>query len=171
MALVNCQECGKEISEKALMCPHCGFAGGGRLFGYEYRSQTELFGLPLVHVAFGYNFMTGRPRVAKGIIAIGNIALGVVAVGGVAFGGITFGGVAIGLAALGGVAIGVLLALGGLAIGIVAIGGCAIGYYALGGAAIGAHPLGGNEQDPEAVEFFKRLLGSWVEKLAKTGQR
>ncbi|MFB0554998.1 MAG: zinc ribbon domain-containing protein [Phycisphaerae bacterium] len=25
MALVECPECGKEISNKALICPHCGF--------------------------------------------------------------------------------------------------------------------------------------------------
>lgn len=25
MALINCEECGKEISSKAVSCPHCGF--------------------------------------------------------------------------------------------------------------------------------------------------
>lgn len=24
MALINCEECGKEISDKAISCPHCG---------------------------------------------------------------------------------------------------------------------------------------------------
>jgi len=168
MALINCPECGNKVSDKAIVCPHCGVALRGGLFGYEYRSQAELFGLPLVHIAFGLNIMTGRPRVAKGIIAIGNISLGVVAFGGVAFGGITLGGLAIGAVSVGGAAIGVLLALGGLAIGLVAVGGCAIGYYALGGAAFGAHCLGDNVQDPQAVDFFRRFLGDWVEKL---GQR
>jgi len=49
MALVNCPECGKEMSDKALMCPNCGYAAGGGLSAYEYRSKAELFGLPLVH--------------------------------------------------------------------------------------------------------------------------
>ena len=25
MALINCKECGKEISDKATSCPHCGY--------------------------------------------------------------------------------------------------------------------------------------------------
>jgi len=25
MSLVNCKECGKEVSDKAINCPHCGF--------------------------------------------------------------------------------------------------------------------------------------------------
>jgi hypothetical protein len=48
------------------------------MFGFEYRSKRELFGLPLIHVAFGYNPHTGLPRLARGVIAIGNFALGVV---------------------------------------------------------------------------------------------
>lgn len=28
MALINCEECGKEVSSKALACPHCGFKLG-----------------------------------------------------------------------------------------------------------------------------------------------
>jgi hypothetical protein len=165
MALVECPECGKEKSNKALMCPHCGFMMGGRLFGYEYRSRIEIFRLPLVHIALGYNIsaLTGRLRVAKGIIAIGNVAVGVVAIGGLSIGVVSLGALALGLAAFGGVAIGLLLAVGGLAVGLVAIGGCAFGYYAFGGGAWGVHRFGGNAQDPEAIEFFKRYLGSWVE--------
>ena len=25
MALINCKECGKEVSDKAINCPHCGY--------------------------------------------------------------------------------------------------------------------------------------------------
>lgn len=170
MALINCPECDKQISDKALMCPNCGYSAGNRglpFYTYEYRSERELFGLPLVHIVCGpgCNPLTGRPRVAKGIIAIGNIAVGGVAIGGLSLGIVSLGGLALGVAALGGLALGLLLALGGMAIGYVAIGGGALGYYALGGGAWGAHPLGGNVQDPEAIEFFKRFLGSWVENL------
>src|SRR4029079_2665213 len=56
-------------------------------FGFEYRSRATLFGLPLLHVASGPDPATGRRRVAKGIIALGDIACGVVAIGGVACGG------------------------------------------------------------------------------------
>jgi hypothetical protein len=165
MALVNCPECGKQISSKAFACPHCGHVRSTAL-GYEYRSQATLGGLPLVHVAMGLDPATGRKRIAKGIIAIGDVAVGVLALGGVAFGGIAVGGCAIGLLALGGGAIGLLLALGGGAIGYIALGGGAIGYYALGGGAFGPHALsGGNWQDPEAIAFFKRWLGSWVEQM------
>ncbi|HUT01760.1 MAG TPA: hypothetical protein VM031_04860 [Phycisphaerae bacterium] len=164
---MSCPECGGQVSEKALMCPHCGMLMGKGLLGGEYRSSTKLFGLPLVHVVWGYGLdpLTGRFRVAKGIVAIGNVAVGVVAIGGVAVGGIALGGLALGLAALGGCAIGVLLALGGMAVGLVAIGGGALGYYALGGAAWGVHSLGGNVQDGEAASFFRRYLGAWVDRL------
>lgn len=137
MALVDCPECGNEISDRAVMCPKCGFGTGVPAvpyLGYEYRSEASLFGLPLVHIASGYDPSTGRPRVAKGIIAVGNIA-----VGGLAF--------------------------GGMAVGLVAIGGGAVGYYALGGGAWGPHPLGGNAQDPQAIEFFKRFLGPSIERF------
>jgi hypothetical protein len=161
MAMVRCPECDREISEQAIACPQCGYPLRDP-FGYEYRSEAELFGLPLVHVVSGRGIdpATGRIRVAKGIIAIGPVAVGGLAVGGLSFGVLSLGGMAVGLVALGGVAIGVLLALGGLAIGLVAVGGGAVGYYAFGGGALGVHAVGGNAQDPNAVEFFKKWFGS-----------
>lgn len=171
MTLIECPECENQISDKAVICPKCGLPIAGMPIGYEYRSEATLFGLPLVHIASGFDPVTRRPRIAKGIIAIGNIAVGGLAIGGLSVGVVSFGGLALGLIALGGAAVGLLLALGGLAIGLVAVGGCAIGYYALGGGAFGVHPLGGNAQDPQAIEFFKRYLGSWIEQLQRTGRR
>jgi hypothetical protein len=133
--------------------------------GFEYRSSVELLGLPLIHIAQGFDPLTRRKRVAKGIIAIGDIAVGVVAIGGVSFGGLCLGGVSLGVASLGGVAVGLYIALGGLAVGYAAIGGLAIGYYSLGGLALGPHPIGPGFQDPEAVEFFHRLLGRGAQHL------
>src|SRR5438045_1437214 len=52
------------------------------MFGREYRSRATLFGLPLVHIAFGFDPRTGRKRIARGILAIGDTAVGVVACGG-----------------------------------------------------------------------------------------
>jgi hypothetical protein len=156
MALINCPECNGQVSDQAAMCPHCGYPIRGG-YGYEYRSERQLFGLPLVHIVSGNRIdpVTGKLRVAKGIIAIGPVAIGGLALGGSAIGVVSFGGAALGLIAVGGAAIGVLLALGGMAIGLVAIGGGAIGYYALGGWAIGVHALGGNAQDPNMVEFLR----------------
>jgi hypothetical protein len=159
MTLITCDECGHRISDQAFTCPSCGkphrvcFYGG-----YEYRSQLTLWGLPLVHVATGIDPRTGRKRIARGIIAIGDLAVGVLAIGGLAIGGIAIGGGSVGLLALGGGAIG-LGAIGGIAIGGIALGGGAIGYYAVGGGAWGVHALGGNAHEPEAIEFFRHWLG------------
>jgi hypothetical protein len=176
MSLTACPECRSQISDQAMACPHCGkVLREGRMFGYEYRSNLHFGSLPFLHIAYGLDPFTGRKRVAKGVIAIGDIAVGIVALGGCAFGGITLGGCAIGLISLGGLAIGLGLAIGGLAIGslalgggavgLVALGGGAYGYYALGGGAGGTHVLSAAVRDPQALEFFRHWLGSWVDKL------
>ncbi len=64
--------------------------------GYEFRSRLEILGWPLVHVTKGYDPLTGKPRVSKGVIAIGEIAIGVFALGGLAVGGIAVGGLGLG---------------------------------------------------------------------------
>ncbi len=171
MALIKCTECGERISDRAFMCPHCGVpTGRAGPFGYEYRSEATILGMPLVHVASGLDPATGRKRIARGFIAIGDVAVGVIAFGGVAVGGLAFGGLALGVVALGGLAIGVLLALGGGAVGYIAAGGLAIGYYAFGGAALGAHAFGGNIQDPEAARFLDRFLPGAADFL-RSGRR
>jgi hypothetical protein len=159
MPLIECPDCTSAISDLAVSCPHCGRPLRPLpQYGYEYRSRWTLFGLPLVHIATGVDPVTGLKRVAKGIIAFGDIAIGVLAFGGIALGGITFGGVAVGLLALAGVAIGGV-ALGGTALGVIALGGAALGYYAIGGAAIGAHVLSPIHQDADLLDVFKKWLG------------
>lgn len=161
MALLKCPDCNNDISDKAVICPHCGAAGQGFFRAFEYRSKKMLFGLPLVNIVWGpaFNPVTGRMRIAKGIIAIGGVAVGGLAIGGLAFGVIALGGAAIGLAALGGAALGIILAIGGFAVGFVALGGAAIGYYAVGGGAWGAHALSGNINKTKLLEFFKTHFG------------
>jgi hypothetical protein len=77
----NCRECGHQVSEQAIACPQCGAPYPAREkwdgWGYEYRSKTEILGLPLIHIAFKYR-PNYRPVVAKGIIAIGQFGVGVI---------------------------------------------------------------------------------------------
>lgn len=97
---------------------------------FEYESKAKLFGVPLVHVHVGGRYQT---KVARGIIALGDVAQGVIAIGGVSVGVISIGGVGIGLLSLAGVSLGILAA-GGVAIGGFAVGGVAIGLWeSLGG--------------------------------------
>ena len=48
-------------------------------WGYEYKSPTTLFGLPLLHVSFKYR-PNRVPVVAKGIIAVGQFGCGIVTI-------------------------------------------------------------------------------------------
>jgi hypothetical protein len=131
----------------------------GAEFGLEYRSRASVFGWPLVHVAQGLDPLTGRVRVARGILAIGSVAVGVVALGGVALGGLTFGGVSAGIVAIGGLALGVA-AFGGMAVAVfLAVGGLAVSLmYAVGGAALAPHAVSGGGADPELVDRMARWL-------------
>ena len=93
-----------------------------QLTDFEFRSKEEINGWPLIHINIGTNPETGQPRVAKGVVAIGNIAFGVVSIGVAAFGVVTLAAFGLGL-----------VSLASLAIGIVAIGAVALGYeFALG---------------------------------------
>jgi hypothetical protein len=157
-----CRECvGRETPR--IVCAAC--IERGAVIGFEYRSAATIGGWPLVHVCTGIDMVTMRPRVAKGVIAIGNMALGGIAIGGVAGGLITLGGLSLGLGvALGGAALGLGLSIGGLAVGSVAIGGAAIGFmYAVGGAAFAPAVVDGRLCDEAAREYFRQWAGGrWL---------
>jgi hypothetical protein len=106
---------------------------------FEYTSSARIGTWPLVHICSGVDPVTMRPRIARGVIAIGNVAIGALAIGGLACGLVSVGGAAIGLlVAVGGAALGLGASVGGLAIGSIAIGGAAFGFaYAIGGVAAG----------------------------------
>lgn len=71
------------ISERAAFCPNCGEPYPWKEkwdgWGYEYKSQATLLGLPFVHISFKYRH-DRRPVVAKGFIAIGQFARGVITI-------------------------------------------------------------------------------------------
>jgi len=92
---------------------------------FEYRSKEEINGWPLIHINLGTHPETGRPLVAKGVVAIGNMAIGIVSIGAVAIGIVTLAGIGIGI-----------VSLAGIAIGIVALGAIALGYEAALGALV-----------------------------------
>ncbi len=78
-----CRECGHEVSEQALTCPHCGAPQPAKEkwdgWGFEYISVATLFGWPWLHISFKYR-PNRQPVPAKGIIAIGQFGLGVITI-------------------------------------------------------------------------------------------
>ena len=96
-----------------------------QLINFKYRSRAEIFDWPLIHINLGTHPETGRPLVAKGVVAMGNIAVGIVSIGAVAFGVVTLAGFGLGI-----------VSLAGISIGIIALGSIALGYEVSLGAVV-----------------------------------
>ena len=168
MAMIDCPECGESISDKAAICPKCGYpmkpmadlARITRRFtrGFEWKSKTEILGWPLIHIAIGRNKETGKLMAAKGIIAIGQFALGVITIAqfgiGLLFGLGQFVG---GTVAVGQFALGVYFGLGQFATGYTAIGQFAFGSYVRAKIGYGQYVWSKQIQDSRAIEYFENL--------------
>jgi len=170
MAMITCPECDTKISEKATTCPKCGYplrtesrAVGYNLIpwlGYEWKSKTTVFGLPLVHIAIGRNRETGQLMLAKGIIAIGQFAVGLVTIAqfglGILFG---LGQFMAGFVTIGQFALGVYFGLGQFATGYTVIGQFAFGTYVRAQLGYGKYIWSSFIKDTQAIQYFNRILG------------
>lgn len=156
-----CRQCVARSSPR-IVCVDC--LGQGVIYGFEYRSAMTVGSWPLIHLCFGTDPATLRPKVAKGVIAIGNIAVGGVAIGGLACGLLTFSGVSFGLlGAFGGVAIGLGLSMGGVAFGSIAVAGVAVGLKAaMGGVALGPAVIDARHCDQAALDLFRAWFGNAI---------
>lgn len=134
-----CRECAQAVASEAPKCKKCGALHPAdhewKGEGYEWKSRGTWLGYPLVHVAFGSN-ARGRPRTARGIVAIGQRAIGVVALGIVASGFISIGVASCGVLSLGIVSVALGCAVGVNAVAPFAVGVTAIGIVAKGVATV-----------------------------------
>jgi hypothetical protein len=138
----------------------------------EYRSNTLIFGLPLVHFTSGRCPETGKRKVAKGFIAVGRKAIGVIAVGQASAGIVALGQASVGLLlclaqagagliAIGQLALGATFGAGQLTSGVTAIGQLAAGKYVLAQMGFGRYLWVPGYADPEAVQHFQKLW-TWL---------
>jgi len=165
MPLTKCPECGGQVSEDAIACPHCGHPlkvaeqpPARRYRGWQWKSKAQVLGVPFVHIAWGRDPETGKLLVAKGVIAIGQFAIGLITIAqfgvGLLFG---FGQFVAGAYAIGQVALAVKFGIGQVATGYTAIGQFAFGWYTLGQLGFGKYVWSMMHKDAEAVEYFVTL--------------
>ena len=78
--MLSCRECQQNVSEQARACPHCGAPFPAKEkwdgWGFEYKSEASLLGMPLLHISFKYR-PNRVPVPAKGVFAIGQFACGI----------------------------------------------------------------------------------------------
>lgn len=117
----------------------------GKFFNYEYKSKKTLFGVPLVHIAFG------RGKTAKGIVAIGFKSVGVVSVGLLSAGVLSLGLLALGFLGVGLFGVGIFgfgtfalgfLSGGAISVGIISFGAVSVGVMSCGAVACGQFAVG-----------------------------
>ena len=79
--MVKCRKCRQDVDEQAFACPQCGAPFPAKEtwdgWGYEYKSEQTVLGLPLIHISFKWR-PNRSPVPAKGWIAIGQFGIGVI---------------------------------------------------------------------------------------------
>ena len=142
---------------------------------WEYKSESSILGLPLVHIVRGRDPVTGAVGKAFGVLAIGRIAVGVLPIGQLAVGVLPIGQLALGAifalgqgafagyVSIGQLAVASQFALGQLAAAASAIGQLGFGNYVLAQVGWGAHVWSTKVQDPEALEHFKTMFAGLLE--------
>jgi hypothetical protein len=162
MYSIKCPQCRGELLQPTSRCPACGskiplglrFANRG----FEWKSRTKLWRIPLVHIAWGFDEQ-GKLRIAKGIIAVGQFAVGLITVAqfgvGILFG---FGQVMFGLAVLAQIAGGLLIAVGQLAAGVITVGQVVVGIYGLCQTGWARYMWSPQRVDMEAVALYYTIM-------------
>ena len=137
----------------ALCAPKKPWAG----YGINWQTETKIFRIPILHVAFGMD-SKGKPFVAKGIIAIGQFGFGLITIAqfgvGILFG---FGQIVLGLTVLAQFAIAAFIGIGQIATGVIAVGQFVVGIYGLGQTGIAKYMWSASQVDMEAVALFYTL--------------
>ena len=124
--------------------------------GFEWKTRVGLFGIPLVCIAYGAD-ETGKPRIAKGFIAIGRIAVGGLAIGQYAVGLVAVGQLVLGIVGFGQLALSLAVGFGQVATGFFAVGQFVIGKYARGQFGWADHLWSPGRTDMEAVAMFETI--------------
>ncbi|MEO0216725.1 MAG: hypothetical protein ABIL70_09820 [candidate division WOR-3 bacterium] len=157
---MKCPKCRREVSVKLQHCPYCNFKivqNSVEKPGFEWESDFEILGIPLIHIAVGRD-ENGKIRIAKGIIAIGQFAIGLITIAqfgiGILFG---IGQFMLGIATIAQFAIGILFGLGQFATGYIVIGQFVYGWYALCQFGFAKYMWSPKIKDPEVIEFFRNL--------------
>jgi hypothetical protein len=109
---------------------------------YQHESKRRFWGMPLLCINIGFDDPDGKPRHARGVIAIGNQATGFVAFGIFLSRGLfAVAPIAVGLGAVSIAGIG-LISVSVVGLGIVSVSVFAIGYLAVGILALGYKCVG-----------------------------
>lgn len=118
---------------------------------FEYKSKAKIFGMPLVHINWGFR------RTARGFIAIGVKSIGFISIGIIPFGFLSLGVVSIGLFSFGALALALFMSfgavsmsafsLGAISIGLMSNGAFSIGLFANGAFSIGKYMAVGDRAE------------------------
>lgn len=68
MSLINCKECGKEISSKASTCPNCGAKNTNNTETASLGTEIICFLFPIIGIIVFATNISNKPKYAKGCL-------------------------------------------------------------------------------------------------------